>query len=86
MVKNLSTNAGDTGLIPAPGRFQGACPGAAKPLLPNKRSHHNEKPAYHNYRVAPFTATRESLHIAMKPRAAKNNKFYTHTPQKKTTL
>ena len=38
MVKNLSTNAGDTGLIPAPGRFQGACPGAAKPLLPNKRS------------------------------------------------
>ena len=53
--KNLPANAGDTGLIPGPGRFlmsqsnqaqalQLLKPMSLKPVLRNKRSHHNEKP------------------------------------------
>ena len=40
-----------------------ACP---EPVFRNKRSHHNEKPAHHNEELPPLTATRESLHTAMK--------------------
>ena len=54
--KNLPANAGDTGLIPGPGRFlmpqsnqaqalQVLKPMSLKPVLRNK-SHHNEKPLY----------------------------------------
>ena len=47
MDKNLPASAGDTGLIPGPGRFYK--PQILKPLflefvLCNKRNHHNEKP------------------------------------------
>ena len=59
MVKNPPFNAEDTGSIPGPGRshmlwsnrvhraelLEPACP---EPVLSNKRSHHSEKPAYHN--------------------------------------
>ena len=54
MVRSLSANAGDMGLIPGPERFYmkgqlslhattvEAC------MLCNKRSHHSEEPGYHN--------------------------------------
>ena len=58
VVKNLPVNAGDTSLIPEPGRP--TCQGATKPLphdywsphgpepvLCNKRSHHSEKAMHH---------------------------------------
>ena len=37
-----------------------------KPVLHNKRSHHNEKPKHHNEEQDPATATRGSLHAATK--------------------
>ena len=59
MVKNLSANAGDTGLIPGLGRFhmpwgsQACTPQLLKPtclelVLCNKRNQHSEKPLPHN--------------------------------------
>ena len=59
VVKNLPANAGDMGLSPGPGRSQmprsnWACepqllkPVRLEPVLCNKRSHHNEKPAHRN--------------------------------------
>ena len=51
VVKNPPDNAGDTGLIPDPGRPREAqegprCLGAIKPEFCNKRSHHSEKPVH----------------------------------------
>ena len=40
VVKNLPANEGDMGSIPGPY--------ALEPVLHNKRSHHNEKPAHPN--------------------------------------
>ena len=37
-----------------------------EPMLRNKRSHCNEKPAHHNKEKPPLTAIRESPHAAMK--------------------
>ena len=59
VVTNPPANAGDTGLSPGPGRFhmlrsnkarvpQLLKPASLEPMLRNKRSHCNEKPAYHN--------------------------------------
>ena len=59
VVKNPPANAGGMGLIPGPGRShmlqsnQAPVPQLLKPphlepMLCNKRSHHNEKPAHHN--------------------------------------
>ena len=36
-----------------PGSRNYQSPRALQPVLWNKRSHHNEKPEYHNWRVAP---------------------------------
>ena len=59
VVKNLPCNAGDTDLIPGPGRVPHAMeqlalfvtttePEHLDPILHNKRSHCNEKPAHCN--------------------------------------
>ena len=59
MVKNPPANAGDTGLSPGPRRShmpqssyahapQLLKPVRLEPVLPNERSHHNEKPAHCN--------------------------------------
>ena len=64
MVKNLPVNAWDMGSIPNVGRFHMRSlfskahkplliPCALELLLRNKRSHCNEKPAHHDWRVAP---------------------------------
>ena len=45
-----------------------------KPELGNERRHHREKPEPCNWRVAPFSATRERLRKARRPSTAKNNK------------
>ena len=77
VVKNLSANAGDTGLIPGLGKshmLQGnkarapplLKPACLEPVLCNKRSHHNEKPALHYWRLAPAAATRERLRAVTK--------------------
>ena len=77
MVKNPPANSGDTGSIPGPGRFhrphgnlarapQHLNPSAVEPMLCNKRSHGSEKPRYHNWRVVPLAATRESPCTATK--------------------
>ena len=77
VVKNLSANAGDTGLIPGLGRshlLQGnkACapqllkPECLEPVFCNKRSHHKEKPALHYWRLAPAAATGEGLRAVTK--------------------
>ena len=67
MVKNLSANAGDMGLIPGPGRSHMLRVNKAhvlellksehlKPVFCNKRGHHNRKlreaPTHHNSRKA----------------------------------
>ena len=48
VVKNLHSNAGFKGLIPSLGRFhmprEACAPQQLKPMLHNKKSHHNEKP------------------------------------------
>ena len=46
-----------------------------EPILRNKRSHHSEKPAHCN-RVAPPTATRESLRAATKTQHSQKKKEY----------
>ena len=57
MDKNLPANEGNIGLIPVSGRFHMPWGKACAPLLQsmhlepilyNKRSHHNEKPAHSN--------------------------------------
>ena len=58
VVKNPPCNAGDTGLIPGPGRptclraTKPVCPSywacALEPVLHSKRSHHNENPKHHS--------------------------------------
>ena len=61
MVENPPANAGDTGSSPGPGRvhmpashnywarmLQLLKPTRLEPVLRNKRSHRNEKPAHHN--------------------------------------
>ena len=55
VVRNLPANAGDTGLSPVLGRSHmlNPCattpePARLEPVLRNKRSHCNEKPAHHN--------------------------------------
>ena len=41
-------------------------PTGLEPVLHDKRSPHNEKPAYRNREWAPLTATKESSHTATK--------------------
>ena len=45
-----------------------------EPVFCTKRSHRSEKPAHCNQRVAPLTATRESLHVATKTPHSQNQK------------
>ena len=46
-------------------------------MLGNKRSHRNEKPEYHNWRVAPtFTAAREMPMQQQRPSTAKNKHIF----------
>ena len=70
MVKNPPASAGDTGSIPGPATFhmpQGNQAHvsqllrltALKPVLHNKGSRHNEKPAHGQEEEPPPTATRE---------------------------
>ena len=82
VVKNLSANAGDTGLIPGPGRSHKlrsnfwACTLETESYnywslcalgpMCHKRNHHNEKPMDHNEQRPPLASTRESPHAAMK--------------------
>ena len=49
-------------------------PACLEPVLGNERRHRCEKPEPCNWRVAPFSATRERLRKARRPSAAKNNK------------
>ena len=63
VVKNLPANAEHMGSIPV--WEDPTCRGATKPVrlepvLHNKRSHHNEKPAHRNEEKPPLAATRES--------------------------
>ena len=48
-----------------------------EPVLCNKKSHCNEKPAHHSEEQPPLTTTRESLHARSKedPTQPKINKF-----------
>ena len=41
-------------------------PAHLEPVFHNKRSHHSEKPSHSKEEQPPLTATRESLHAAMK--------------------
>ena len=76
MVKNPPANAGHgfkpwSGKIPHAAEQLSPCatttePARLEPVLHNKRSHCNEKPAHHNEGQPPLTATRESPHAAMK--------------------
>ena len=59
MDKNPSTNAGDTGSIPGPGRVhmpqrssasETQLTEAHEPVLCNRRNHHNERPSQCNQR------------------------------------
>ena len=75
VVWNLPANAGDTGLIPDPGRFhlpQQSLPAAAsskacalEPVVQNMKIHCSEKPAHCN-KQQPLAVTRETPHAAMK--------------------
>ena len=47
-------------------------PTCLEPMLHNKRSHRNERPAHHNEEWAPLAATRKSPRAATRPNAAKN--------------
>ena len=49
-------------------------PAHLEPMLHNKRSHRNEKPAYHNEEWPPPTTTRESPHAAMKTQHSQKKK------------
>ena len=48
------------------GMLQLLKPVSLEPMLCNKRSHCNERPAYHSEEKSPFSETRESLHTAKK--------------------
>ena len=85
MVRNPRAHAGNTDLIPAPGRFhmlwgneahelQLPKPRILEPVLCNKGSHHDEKPARRN-REQPLAATRESLCSNKDPAQPKKNKM-----------
>ena len=50
-------------------------PARLEPVLSNKISHHNEKPTPQNEEEPLFTATRESLHKAMKIKHSQKKKF-----------
>ena len=82
VVGNPPANARDMGLIPGPGRSHmprgnKACapqllkPMHREPMLCNTRSHHREKPAPRNERVAPALPTIESLCTATRPKPLK---------------
>ena len=45
-----------------------------EPLLHDERSHCNEKPAHHNEKQLPLSATREILHTAINNQCSQNNK------------
>ena len=67
VVRNPPANAGDTDLIPGlgtkmPCASEQLSPHATttEPMLPHKRSHHNEKPEHHNKEWSPLVETRES--------------------------
>ena len=82
VVKNWLSNAGETGLIPGPGRphmLQGNKPAchshwvlSLEPVVHNQRSPCMEKPASHNEQRSPFAATRESLGVATKTQHSQN--------------
>ena len=74
MVRNPRARAGNTDLIPAPGRFhmrwgneahelQLLKPSTLEPVLCNKGSHHDEKPAHRNQRVAPWRQLKEACAV-----------------------
>ena len=46
-----------------------------KPVLHNKRSHHNEKPGHRDKEQPPLTATRESPPQQWRPRATKRKRY-----------
>ena len=46
-----------------------------EPVLRNKRSHRNEKPAHRNKECPLLAATRESLHAATKTQRSQKNKI-----------
>ena len=83
MVKNPPANAGDMGSDPWPGKIPHAMEQlslwatttkaqvALEPVLHNKRSHRNEKPANHNGEEALLPRTRES-HLVATMTTAKN--------------
>ena len=72
-------NAGDTGLIPGPGRFHmpqsyWACVPQLEPTLHNKTGHCNKKPMNHKEEWPLLAATRESTHASTTPSATRKNK------------
>ena len=52
-------------------------PARLEPVLRNKRSHHDEKPAHRNEEQPPLAATRESLRAA--PKTQRSQKKYLQT-------
>ena len=57
-----------------------------EPMLRNKRSHHNKKPAHRNEEKPPLAATTESPHAAMKTQCSQKinkNKYIFKKMQKK---
>ena len=53
-------------------------PARLGPMLHNKRSHRNEKPAHCSEEQPPLTATRESTHAATKTQSSQNKKQKTN--------
>ena len=52
-------------------------------MLPNKRSHHNEKPTHYNQRVVPnLSATRENLSATTKTKTTIINKTFKNAIKK----
>ena len=77
----MSPKPGDMGSVPGSGRSlmlwdnKALVPQLLKPVqldptLRNKRSHCNEKPAHHSYRVAMLAPARESPLAAMKTQSS----------------
>ena len=53
-------------------------PSRLEPMLRNKKSHHNEKPAHRDEEWSPLSATRESPHAATKTQRGQKKKKKTH--------
>ena len=84
VVKNPPANAGDTGLIPGPGRShmprstevrapQLLKPAHLEPLLCNKRSHRKEKPTHCSEEQPSLPTTEKAGAQQQRPSTAKNN-------------